>query len=125
MTSILVLDDNFIVGSDIASILSANGYPKTTLVGTSREALEKIETDPIEAAIIDLMISGGQTTEEVGLALLKKKIPFFFLTGYTRDASSINPAFNGVHVQPKPYREADLLAGLAKILPDRTGATNA
>lgn len=116
MTSILVLDDNYIVGADIVSILAANGYPNTTLVGTCEEALEHIREDRIQAAIIDLMISSGQTTEEVALALLQKDIPFFFLTGFARKASDINPAFTDVHVQRKPYREADLMAGVHKVI---------
>lgn len=116
---ILVLDDNFIVGSDIVGILHTNGYSNVHLVSNCDDALKLIEQDLVEAAVLDVRLSGGETTEPVGHALLAKKTPFMFLTGYAGHKDLVSPDFADVRVQAKPYREADLVAGVQQLVSDR------
>lgn len=110
--SIMVLEDNYIVGADIVSILKDNGYTNTHLVSNSDAALRLIESGQVQAAIVDLVLGAGATSKSVGLALKTNEIPFFFLTGYTKQAHSIDPELSDIHIQSKPYQARDIIASL-------------
>ncbi len=78
---VLVVEDNFLVATDIALLLESLGCTVLGPAATVEEALSITEHGRPQAAVLDINIIGG-TSVPVAESLIEKRIPFFFVTGY-------------------------------------------
>lgn len=83
---ILVLDDEFIIAMDIADQLKDEGFDIAGPYSRVQAVLDNLETDEPDAALLDVNLGRGETSYELALMLLKRGIPFTFLTGYSEFA---------------------------------------
>ncbi len=108
--NILVVEDDPAIAIDIALNLESQGYNVIGPTHTARKALEYLEKERINLAILDINISGDRSGVDLAEIINDRyAIPFIYLTSYSdRDtiqkAASTYPATYLV----KPFKEEDL-----------------
>ena len=105
---ILVVEDNYLIGEHVRSVLERAGCDVLGPVGRLGPALELVRaTAALDGAVLDINLD-GQTCFPVATALAERAVPFFFLTGY--DNLALIPAeFAARTVLPKPLDAARLI----------------
>lgn len=97
---ILLVEDDFFVAHDLAMSLGETGAivigPAAT-VASGRKLI--LESDRLDAAILDINLSGELSFELVDM-LLARSVPVAFASGYDREA--IPPRFVNVPLCEKP-----------------------
>lgn len=96
----------------IEDMLSDLGCVAVGPAYNAARALELIETERFDAAILDVNL-GGQRTTSIAEALRHKGIPFFFATGY--GPGSIATQFSNQAVLTKPFRQNELEIALKRL----------
>jgi len=109
---VLVVEDEAVVAMELAQVLTAAGAEVVGPVGTIEEALQLVDGQPIDRALLDVNLRGRLITP-VAAALTRRRIPFVYLTGYQE------PDVDGGPVLRKPVAPSALLGALAR------GAVNA
>lgn len=110
---ILVVEDEVIVAMLLEDILADAG---ATVVGPAARvarALELLEAEPVDAALLDLNLAGEVTTP-VAEELKRRGVPFAFATGY--GAAGLPEGFSGQAVLPKPFQEHDIHRVMEQVL---------
>jgi CheY-like chemotaxis protein len=107
---ILVVEDEALIAGQIESLLVAQGCLVSGPVPGLDGALALARSEPLDAAILDVNLSGSQS-EAVADALHERAIPLIVLTGYAD--SGLSAAFHGAPVVAKPFDEEALLNILA------------
>jgi len=106
--TILLLEDEALVGALIKDLLSGIGY---TVIGPISEiglGTAAARDKELSAAILDINLDGA-LSYPVAEILTKRQIPFVFLTGYNTGA--IDPSYAHIPVLQKPI-DADALKAL-------------
>ena len=80
---VLIVEDSYLVAASIKSMLTEMGCQVIGPAPSVREALRLVGDTPCDAAILDINLGNGETAEPVAHALVERKLPFFFVTGYT------------------------------------------
>jgi len=79
-----------------------------------KEAMELIESAPLDAALLDINLN-GEMTWDVADILHDRGIPFVFSTGY--DGATVLPErFAHQKVIRKPFTQKDIEQGLRRLL---------
>lgn len=73
-----------------------------------------------DGALLDANLR-GQPVDDVAAALTRAKIPFAFVTGYSREA--LPPSFTRAKSLKKPFTEDQLLQVTGDLLTQRAAAT--
>lgn len=103
--TILVVEDDFFVATDLCRLLESEGVQVLGPVGRVADALGVIgQSGHIDGALVDLNLH-GVLAFPVADALTERSVPFLFLTGY--DRSAIPERFNDVPHFQKPITLAD------------------
>lgn len=116
----LVVEDEPLIGLEIVSLLEELGISVTGPVGNEREALEAIQSTPLDMALLDANLS-GLPVDAIAAALTSASVPFVFVTGYSRD--SLPAAFNSAPVLSKPFTTEQLSEVARSCLPGEASAT--
>jgi CheY-like chemotaxis protein len=89
---VLVLEDEPLVGLEIADLLTSAGA-QVKLAGTLADAMASVDGLKISAAIVDINL-GGQDCSVLCKRLSQRRIPFAFYTGYTAapDGWGVDPS---------------------------------
>jgi CheY-like chemotaxis protein len=104
--SVLVVEDHALIALDLETMLLDLGASHVTIATTVNQALHLVETQPFNAAFLDVRL-GEVTSLPVAMALRDKGIPFAITTGYD-SASDIPAEFRtGPHIA-KPYNAQDI-----------------
>lgn len=104
--TVLVVEDEPLIGLDLQELLQDAGYEVVGPATTIEDALKLIHTCELRAALVDLNLGGTLTTPVVE-ALLEASVPLVLLTGYSSKAEL--PPFNECPVIRKPYEPRNLL----------------
>ena len=116
---ILLVEDEILIGLDVRTILSEEGWAVIGPVGTVAEALDNLARHKIDAAVLDVNL-GKERAFPVIDAFRAAKVPFVILTGYSRDA--LPRAYTTKFLLNKPYLKVELVgmleAALTAGLPD-------
>ena len=107
---LLVVEDDYLVAIDMARALEDCGAEIAGMAASVEEAQATIEAegDRLNSAVLDVNL-GNERVYPVADALLARKIPFVFATGY--DAWVIPTAYAAVPRCEKPIR-ASVIARL-------------
>jgi len=79
---VLLVEDNFIAALDIVARLEALGCTVIGPVGAVSEALEWVERETFQGALLDATLRDGNSVP-VALALQSKGCKLCFITGYS------------------------------------------
>jgi DNA-binding NtrC family response regulator len=107
---VLIVEDEFLIASDFQMVLKRAGVSDVRLTGEIRDAIELIEAEPWDAAVLDGSLH-GRSSEPVAITLAERGIPFVVVTGY--DTDKLAPALREATVLKKPIRDAALLDSLS------------
>jgi PAS domain S-box-containing protein len=111
----VVIEDEPLVAIEIENILEDAGAA-VTVAGTAAQALHHIEHFEFDAALLDGNLHGSPV-DEIAAALIRRRIPFGFVTGY--GTQSLPCAFATASVVTKPFVPSQLLEAATKLTPDR------
>ena len=119
----LVVEDEPLVAMDITAHLEDAGAEIVGPAGHASAALSLIEQEQFHAALLDANLAGAPI-DAVAAALIRKNVPFAFVSGYARD--SLPKRFSATQILAKPFSArqlVELAAGLAPPSPwtDRHG----
>ena len=111
---ILIVEDEWVIAEDIASMLRRLGYEVAGIAKNYTTAIEKLETTEIDIALLDIVLAGSKDGVEIGKVIKEKyDLPFIFITSHTDEATvkraaDIEP--NGYLV--KPFNRKDIYAAI-------------
>lgn len=97
--TIMIVEDETLVALSLQDFLCELGYCVVGPFGRLTEALNELERQPMDAAILDVNLA-GEFVYPLAERLRTRNIPFVFTTGYS--AESIDPRFGEVSVLQKP-----------------------
>lgn len=115
-TRVLLVEDEFLIGMDLAMFLEEWGYVVDGPHGSSAKAIAAIEKDPPDLAILDVNLGRDDTSLPIAQMLHGQGRPFLFLTGYDPSRYADHALIREAPHLRKPVNEAHLralLAGLA------------
>lgn len=110
---LLVVEDEMMVLIHIEEALADLGCTSVSAAATVDQALELIKAQEFDAAMVDVNL-GGRKSYPVADALAARGVPFLFSTGY--NSQTLDDGYRDRPVLGKPYREAQLVAMLARLL---------
>jgi CheY-like chemotaxis protein len=113
--TVLVLEDEMMVAMLLEDMLGDLGCRVVGPVATVDAALAKLEERSIDAALLDVNLSYGQSGYPVAAALTKRGISFAFVTGY--GAGTLHPDYRARPTLQKPFHSSalvDVLIRMAK-----------
>jgi DNA-binding response OmpR family regulator len=119
---ILVADDEKQIRLLLSEYLGGKGF-EVHCVPDGLAALEALETDSFDAAVVDLSMPRMDGIEVVRRAREKNPgVAFVIITGYASDRAAIDALNAGaVRFLPKPFKLEDLLASIKSALKARGG----
>jgi len=107
---ILAVEDEPLIALNLEQALTEAGCATVTLVQGVAAALERIESEKFEGAVLDINL-GAESSFPVAHALAERGIPFAFCTGYT-GYIDVPERHSRAPVLSKPFRTADLTRAL-------------
>ncbi len=100
---VLVTEDNLVISLDIEALLMDLGAAEVRIVADERTALDAIEAERPDFAILDMMLAQGSGAN-VAERLAHRGAPFIFVSG--SDMADRPDQFSDVVVLPKPFTHA-------------------
>ncbi len=111
--SILVVEDEMLVLLNVEDMLADLGCTSVSAAANADQALALIAAQAFDLAMVDVNLDGIQSYP-VADALVARGVPFVFSTGYSGE--SLDDGYRDRPVLGKPYREADLVEILTRLL---------
>lgn len=117
---VLVVEDDYMIGDALASVLQDEGAQVLGPIGWAAEALGVVEdrTNLIDLAVLDVDLH-GERSYRIADALLDRDIPFLFTTGYNPDG--LERAYRDYPRCVKPLSGRTLVAALSRIVEKTAG----
>ncbi len=106
--SVLILEDEPFIAIMLEEELETLGIHVIGPVNNMKSALLLVETPDLDGALLDLSINGAYATE-VAEKLLRRNIPFIFVTGHEPPAGL---RYRDVKTLRKPFTEIELRTAL-------------
>jgi DNA-binding response OmpR family regulator len=111
---ILVVEDDYFLAEEWNRKLKAAGAAVLGPVPSVEAALELLEADDAPDLVVLDVNLGGQMAYPVADALIARKVPFLFMTGY--DQSSLPERFAAMPRLEKPIEARAILGELRRLL---------
>jgi CheY-like chemotaxis protein len=109
---VLAVEDEALIAMMLELMLEELGCNVISVVGTIEQALKKVETLTLDAAVLDVNL-GGEKAFAVADALMERGVPFLFCTGYSE--SGLPEPYRRQTLINKPYTRDALGAALASL----------
>jgi DNA-binding response OmpR family regulator len=109
---VLVAEDEFLVYLALEEELRANGYQVVGPFTTVTDICLAATRERFDVALLDINL-GGEMIYPVVDALLARKVPFIFLSGYSTGA--VPEGYRAFPRLEKPYDPAKLMAALRQL----------
>ncbi|CAN7673813.1 response regulator [Rhizobium sp. LjRoot98] len=106
---VLIVEDEYFLADETRQKLEASGAIVVGPVATVGAALELLDTEQVDAAILDIHL-GDELVFPVAEELERRDIPFVFATGY--DPSVLPVRFTGFALCEKPAELEDIANAL-------------
>lgn len=104
--TVLVVEDDFLVGQDLRSVLEAAGARAVGPVDDIARACAVARTEDIDGALLDVRM-WDQTAAPVAVELAQRDIPFIVISGYSEQ--EVPPAMRGAAYLAKPVQRMELV----------------
>jgi CheY-like chemotaxis protein len=114
---VLIVEDEAVIAGLIETILSEAGYSIVGPVATLERALATIERERFDAALLDIRLN-GHDVYAVADVLMKRRIPFIFVSGFTR--KQMPAAYRHCAYIAKPFTPDAMLALLEEVVERRS-----
>jgi CheY-like chemotaxis protein len=113
---VLVVEDEMLIGMLLEDMLADLGHDVAAIVPRLKDALAAVDSESYDLAILDVHLH-GESAFPVAEALIAKKVPFVFATGYGE--RGLPEAYRGRPVLQKPFAKDDLDRAIKTLLPQR------
>jgi two-component system, response regulator PdtaR len=113
MLNVLVVENDSLVAMLLGQILEGLGHAVCATAATPAEAVDAARRFKPDLMIVDGALDGGSGVSAVEEILRVEPVPYLFLSG---DPTSIRLQMPRAVVVSKPFREADLVRGIAGAL---------
>jgi len=110
---ILVVEDDPLIGFDLAVELEGAGFTVIGVAPTVDRALYLLERHPCDLAVLDVNL-GQETSAPIARALVAADVPFVAVTGYAVDQCP--EEFARAPLLSKPFQTSRLVAALRRQL---------
>src|SRR3546814_1044209 len=100
---ILLVEDEILIAMDMRNRMVDWGCTVVGPVSRIDQALDVVETERLDAAVLDINID-GERIDSVAARLLDRDIPFVFTTGYAT-GPVLPERFAGISAVQKPFSE--------------------
>ncbi|WP_447763802.1 response regulator [Sphingopyxis panaciterrae] len=110
---ILIVEDDPLVSMMLEGYLDALGCDVAGCVETVADAVFRITGGSIDAAILDVHLANGETSEPVAAVLNAACIPYIVTTGGFNN--NVEAAYKDAPILRKPFTMTSLSQALAKI----------
>jgi CheY-like chemotaxis protein len=104
--TVLIAEDEFLIAADISRVVSQLGCNVLGPAGDLSDVLGIIREEKVDAALLDVSLSGGEKVYPAAAQLRGRRVPFAFLTAYGREG--VDPEFEQEALINKPFMEEDL-----------------
>jgi DNA-binding response OmpR family regulator len=111
---VLVVEDDFLILTELEQVLSEAGAEVAGLCRTVEEALDLAKGDNLSAAILDIML-GRESVAPVARELDDGGIPFVFYSGQA-ETDPIRREWPGCKIFSKPARPQAIVNALADLV---------
>ncbi len=111
-TRVLVVEDEMVVAMLVEDMLNDLGYEVAGVASRVDEALNAIETSPVDLAILDVHLN-GRAVFPVADSLLAHNIPFVFATAYGE--RGVPEKYRRGPILQKPFFTQELQRALATV----------
>jgi two-component system, LytTR family, response regulator LytT len=111
---ILIVEDELIITETIIEILRNQGYEKTFIAESVKEAIVFIEKENPDLVFTDIALKGNRTGIDLGHLLFEKyKIPFIYITSHisSQIVEKAKKTFPNAFLS-KPFKKEDLLIAM-------------
>ena len=107
--TILVVEDDALLAADLEETIRRCGHRCLGPSGSLSEVLQLLETNRVDAAILDVRLRHGERAYPAADLLAARGTPFAFVTAY--GAGHIDPRYAQCRILPKPVlrEEVELL----------------
>lgn len=112
---ILVVEDNYFLAYEMETWLRQSGAKVIGPVSSVSTALQSIDRQVPDLAVLDVNLIGGEYSFPVAERLSRLDIPYLFATGYG-DLVAYHPTGRNRRVLTKPINCRELLAALGQLL---------
>jgi DNA-binding response OmpR family regulator len=109
---VLVVDDEPMIAAAMADAIEDAGCDSVSLAGSVQKALQLIERDRYDVAILDANLRGSSAAP-VAKALAERATPYLVLSGYSRQ--HLAESFPGAPILTKPYALERLVEMVRKL----------
>ncbi len=111
----LIVEDQAVAAMDIQSTLNDYGFLNSIIANSGMKAITLLENNPFSFATLDIRLADNVSGIEVGKILIKKNIPFVFISAFSNPenlllAKELNP----LGIFEKPYDRDAFLRMLQK-----------
>lgn len=103
---ILIVEDNFLIAADLAEAVVAAGGEVVGPASSAQMSLWLVDQEDFDIALLDVRLSDGDATE-VARILTERRLPFFVVTGYSRER--LSGELRAAPYLDKPVCYADLV----------------
>ena len=110
---VLVVDDEMMVAMLLEDMLIELGCSVVGPVPNVAAALERLESERIDVALLDVNLSFGQSGYPVADDMVHRGIPFAFVTGY--GSASLHPDYGDAPTLQKPFHLTALLRVVSQL----------
>ena len=104
---VLIVEDEAMIAGLIESILGKGGWSVVGPVATVERALETIDRERLDAALLDVRVN-GRDVYAVADVLMRRRIPFVFVSGFAR--KQMPPGYRDCAHIAKPFTPQAILA---------------
>ncbi len=111
---ILIVEDEYLIAMQVKRWLSAAGAAVIGPVPSVEQALDLIEEDSLDAAVLDVNLGNGDTVYPVADKLSALGVPYLFATGDVKISGAA--AFRQCSQLEKPFVEGELLQAMCKLI---------
>ena len=110
---VLVVEDEGVVGMLLEDMLNDLGYEVGAVAARLRDGLREAETESYDCAILDVNLQ-GELSYPIAEALMARRVPFLFVTGY--GAKGVEGKYARLPILAKPFPQSELEAALSRLL---------
>jgi DNA-binding response OmpR family regulator len=110
---VLIVEDEAMIAALLESILAEAGCSIVGPVPTINQAMETIERDKIDVAVLDVRVNGDEVYPIVD-RLLKSHIPIMFVSGYSQQ--DLCAGYRHHAFISKPFDAEEVVILLEKVL---------
>ncbi|MDR4307689.1 response regulator [Chelatococcus sambhunathii] len=111
---ILFAEDDYFIVTNMVSYFRGEGAEIAGPAARLQAALQIAKTEPLDGAVLDVDLR-GESSLPIAQALLQRRIPFVFVTGY--DAGMLPQPFTEAPSCQKPTRPELVADKLLSIMP--------